>query len=171
MLIIRITQILSISLKQRMRLYLFLNTRFPLLKFLWEYLILLAPSPGIFRWLKNGAVSSSAASQEHGAALENRAQQETPRSQLPPAPASPPDPVVQRIYIHKYFKAEQGRSQRGSAGWIPAKGRDLFPSRGMRGCSVSRSIPCPGMLSRLLAWLNRAEQNPLTSPAFTLFWG
>lgn len=83
MLIIRITQILSISLKQRMRLYLFLNTRFPLLKFLWEYLILLAPSPGIFRWLKNGAVSSSAASQEHGAALENRAQQETPRSQLP----------------------------------------------------------------------------------------
>lgn len=108
-------------------------------------------SLGIFRWLREVADSSSVESQntelpwKTGHSRSDRA----PGSRQPPA--SPPDPVIQRIYIHKYFKAERGRSQGGYAAWIPAKGRDLFPSRGRRGCGATGLVPCPGILSQILA--------------------
>jgi len=91
MLITRVTQILSVPPKRGIGLYLFLNTHFSL-KYLWGGL---EAAAGVcfscfllqefLDGFKNAAVSSSAASQEHGAALESRARQERPCPRLPAA--------------------------------------------------------------------------------------
>lgn len=172
MLIICVTQILSILPKQRMGLYRFLNTHFPFLKYLCEGLE--APAHVCFsRFLLQEFLDGlkmrwflpplRVRNTELPWKTRHSGRDCAPGSHQPPA--SPPDPVIQRIYIHKYFKAEQGRSQSGYAGWISAKGRDLFPSQGRRGCGASGPVLCPGILSQLPAQLNGAEQNPWPSPA------
>lgn len=123
--------------KQRMGLYLFLNTHLPLLKYLWGGLEV--PAHVCFAHLLLQEFLYGLNIQQFLPLLQVRntelpwktghsGRDCAPGSCQPPA--SPPDPVIQRIYIHKYFKAEWGRSQSGYAGWISAKGRDPFLSQG-----------------------------------------